>query len=491
MTAASSYPRVPGPANREDFFAQQRRYRRKTWQLTSLCALGVLLMGIPLSVVISPLVWAAATIGADLMNLVVRTPDAGSAVFQVLDRVLGTSGPTPMNAMATLSAALVLPGVLAIGAAWTGLRLLMRHDGAETVAVELGARAPSDTDFEEHQLANVVEEMAMAAGVRPPRVRLLDTQAVNAGAVGASHDDAIVLVSRGLLEQLDRDETQAVLAHVIGSIGNGDLPASLTMIQMAEALGLVSTLLGAPISRRARAAFAELARLAFVRRGDTESRRRRLRALLALATGDAGADESGSGRTRLRDVLTLPFLMAQAAFWINERIFVGLAVGPPLAYMWRARRYLADATAVQLTRAPDALARALVHLAAQDDAIPGAAWCAHLFVIGRNAARGRGGSGGEAGADAVGSILPFDPPLARRLDHLRAAGATIQSPARPPRSPAATALLVAIGGPLLALIVLLLGTVAVLLVYVALAIDMLFLLPVAGGLHVLLRWLAR
>src|SRR5258706_14473584 len=78
----------------------------------------------------------------------------------------------------------------------------------------------------------------------------------------------------------------------------------------------------------------------------------------------------------------LPFLMARGAFMMNRVIFGMLAVNPLLRRRWRARQYLADATAVELTRNPTALARALRILGERASIPAGAAWAAHLFVAG-------------------------------------------------------------------------------------------------------------
>ena len=63
---------VPGPVDRETFFAAQARNRRATWRLTALCLVGVLLMGIPISAIITPLVFAALFLVANLANLAWR-----------------------------------------------------------------------------------------------------------------------------------------------------------------------------------------------------------------------------------------------------------------------------------------------------------------------------------------------------------------------------------------------------------------------------------
>ncbi|MGH8473825.1 MAG: hypothetical protein ACREVJ_15530 [Gammaproteobacteria bacterium] len=66
---------MPGPTDREHFFAAQLRNRRATWRLTALCLLGGVLLGLAMSEVISPIVGAAIVILNDLLNLVVPTPD--------------------------------------------------------------------------------------------------------------------------------------------------------------------------------------------------------------------------------------------------------------------------------------------------------------------------------------------------------------------------------------------------------------------------------
>ena len=76
---------------------------------------------------------------------------------------------------------------------------------------------------------------------------LLDGQIANAAVVGSSPEDAVVVVSRRLLDEMDRDETQGILAHQIASIGNGDLGIALSMVTVFRTFGLVNTLLDAPI----------------------------------------------------------------------------------------------------------------------------------------------------------------------------------------------------------------------------------------------------
>ena len=87
------------------------------------------------------------------------------------------------------------------------------------------ARGLRGTGIWRSQLVNVVQEMAIAAGIPAPEVRLLDAKVANAAAARTDATASYVVVGRRLLDEFDREETEGLLAHLIGSIGNGDLGA--------------------------------------------------------------------------------------------------------------------------------------------------------------------------------------------------------------------------------------------------------------------------
>ncbi len=196
---------VPGPADREHFLAAQARNRRATWRLTALAPLAVVLMGVPMSVVISPLVYAALFVLNDAVNLVVPTPDLLYLAAHLDQNPSWTVLPE-LTRNALVFAALVLSGSVVMLLAWLGARVLFLSAGPDGILRALGAREPRMGDLEEQQLRNVVAEMAIAGGVKPPRVLLLDGTAANAAAVGSSPDDATIIVSRRLLDELDRED---------------------------------------------------------------------------------------------------------------------------------------------------------------------------------------------------------------------------------------------------------------------------------------------
>ena len=99
---------------------------------------------------------------------------------------------------------------------------------------------------------NLAAEIALAGGLPPPQVHVVDSPLANAAVTGGSPDDAAVVVSRGLLDGLGREETQGVVAHLVGRVGNGDLAIARTIASLYYTLGLCSAVLTAPTDRRAR-----------------------------------------------------------------------------------------------------------------------------------------------------------------------------------------------------------------------------------------------
>jgi len=109
--------------------------------------------------------------------------------------------------------------VFAVGYAPVLVRTWVR--GASMVTARAGARAVSSPH--ERRAANVVEEVAIAAGAPVPAVAIIDDAALNCMTAGSKPTDATIAVTTGLLGALDRQELQAVAAHELAHIINGDL----------------------------------------------------------------------------------------------------------------------------------------------------------------------------------------------------------------------------------------------------------------------------
>ncbi len=362
------------------FFDEQRRNRRATWRLAAASVLGVLAMGVPVSLVITPLVYGAILIVAEFINLVhpfpavVTQPIAGAidVLRSALDSDRRHVGP-PMTQLAMLAAAAVVPGMTVMLLLWLKVRSAA-HTTAGRLLRALNARDVRAGDFEETQLRNVVEEMAIAAGLPAPGLHVIDASATNAAIVGSSERDAVLVVSRGLLDDFSRDETQAVVAHLVGSAGNGDLEIAADLDALFQIPG-------------------------------------RLTAFLDAHAGTTGADDDNPGwRT--------PVMLASQSVKWTLLLCTAIFVGPLLALLWRARRHLADATAVQLTRNPESLWQALAHVSRSDGVIDGSAPASYLFIVGPQGADDKMGTN---------SFVAFHPPTGVRLRRIEREGAASRS----------------------------------------------------------------
>ncbi|MGD9108525.1 MAG: zinc metalloprotease HtpX [Gammaproteobacteria bacterium] len=96
----------------------------------------------------------------------------------------------------------------------------------------------------EQQLYNVVEEMKIAAGMRyMPKVYLIEADYMNAFASGYSEKSALIAITRGLLQKLDRDELAAVMAHELSHIRHGDIKLTLTASVLSSLMLIVVDIL--------------------------------------------------------------------------------------------------------------------------------------------------------------------------------------------------------------------------------------------------------
>lgn len=212
--------------------------------------------------------------------------------------------------------ALVAGGTLVVIFLGSLFKTLALRSGGATVARSVGGvRVDSDTTNPgERRLLNVVEEMAIASGVRVPEVYLLPEDGINAFAAGWTADDAAIAVTQGALNTLTRDELQGVIAHEFSHILNGDMRINLRLIGL-----LFGILLLAIIGR------VLLQSLRF------------------------------SGGSRSRGKNSGGIVVAMLALGLTLLIvgYVGVLFGRLIqAAVSRQREFLADASAVQFTRNP-------------------------------------------------------------------------------------------------------------------------------------------
>jgi Zn-dependent protease with chaperone function len=407
---------------------------------------AVAVAGLPLCVVIAPLLLGGALVIARVVDLVAPLGAAEWAVLHdaifvgptIYRKLVGQETAISWRALAVIYAA---PGAALMLVTWPFVRLLSRRAGVGSLLHRLHSRAPDPSRLSEQQMVNVVAEMAVAAGVSPPSVRVIDSPTVNAVAVGLTTDDATVLVTSGFLERLDRDERQAMVAHLVGSVGNGDLEIAATIFSVFETWALVAALLETPLSAKRRALVRKFARLAYQEargRAAASEARAVIDALLAGAGPDAEdflsmveSIQPTSVRNGCYTVLVkVPLIAVVGLSTIAARestnLFTLLVFGPWLAAMWRARRRLADATAVQLTRNPFALASAVRTLATCDVEVPGGWPVYFLFPVWVPVTNQAASEFTGASANVVGMRLDPEP----RLRQLAALGASMDADAR-------------------------------------------------------------
>ena len=213
--------------------------------------------------------------------------------------------------------------VLVLGGTVYKLRKLSR--GGTVVAEELGGQRllAAHADAAQRRLLNVVEEMALAAGLPLPRVYVLPEYGINAFAAGLHRRDAVIGITQGALQALNRDELQAVVAHEFSHILNGDMRLNMHLTGLLHGLMMIG-LVGH-----------------------------------WLVLGPRR-----SHKVRENDVAQGWFVFG----WLGTLLGLGLMVlggvgtllaGWIQAAVSRQREYLADASAVQFTRQKDGLVGAL------------------------------------------------------------------------------------------------------------------------------------
>lgn len=258
-------------------------------------------------------------------------------------------------------------GLLAmVSVGWSGLSLAF---GDKMVLTMANAKEIDKADAP--QLYNVVEEMSIAAGVPMPRVMVLETDALNAFATGTKPGKGTIAVTRGLLNSLNRDELQGVVAHEMAHLANLD---TRYMVVVGVTVGLIALICDMVLRSMAWG------------RGNRSS----------------SSDKKGGGAAILIILLIVVAILAPIA-----AKFVQMAVS-------RQREYLADATSVQFTRNPNGLISALGKLAEKAEPFPGVSRATqHLFIVNPVQTFTRKSS----------ALLATHPDIADRIARLRNLGA--------------------------------------------------------------------
>ena len=272
------------------------------------------------------------------------------AIAWAIDYLLLGTGP--------VGAAVVGLGIalIALGVAW--------FSGSKVVLSAARARAPDPNRPNERMLTDIVAGVAIAAGLPPPKVYVIDDPAPNAFATGRRPEDGVTAFTTGLLEKMTRPQIEAVAAHELSHIANRDALIGVVAAVLVGTLLIVSRLV--------------------------------LRSLF-YGGGRRRSGRSGGGG---------PLLLVGLAAVVVAPLFAMLlrfAVS-------RRRESLADANAVRLTRNPDAMIGALQVLAGDESTVDFAHGLAsHLWIEEPEGGRG----------SWLDRLTATHPPIPERIEALR------------------------------------------------------------------------
>jgi len=330
-----------------DFFEAQDQARRKTKSLIFLFILAVLTMG--------TLIYLGVSFA------LVSQVDSNLPLISI-ERFF-----TVVGLVALFVAVCSLWKVSALKAGGSSIALML---GGTKVPAE-----PNDPKLQQYR--NIVEEMAIASGIRIPEIFVLKDEAgINAFAAGYTPQNAAIAVSQGCLDQLDRDELQGVVAHEYSHILNGDMRINSRMI------GVLFGLLALAVIGQ------------FALRGFAFSGRRRSR-----------RDSKGGG-----GVVVIIAIVVMIVGYIG--VFFGRLIQSAIS---RQREFLADAAAVQFTRNPGGIANALrkIQRYASGSRIenPDAMEASHLFFS-------------NALTSSFANVFSTHPPLEKRIAAIDPTGTT-------------------------------------------------------------------
>jgi Zn-dependent protease with chaperone function len=263
--------------------------------------------------------------------------------------------------------ALSVGSVLAVVGVGTAVKFAQMSHGGAAVAQAMGGIQvdPGSSDPDERRILNVVEEMAIASGVRVPPVYLMEDQTINAFAAGNSEQDSVIGVTRGCIHALSRDELQGVMAHEFSHIFHRDTRLNMRLVAWLGGIFAVS-MVGRILIRS--------------QMYSRPSRDKNSNAAIGLGIGVA------------------LFIIGIVGYFFGRIIQSAVS---------RQREFLADASAVQYTRNPDGIAGALEKIArgaGSQLSAPAAAEFSHFFF-----------------ANGIASLFSTHPPIEDRIARIRGA----------------------------------------------------------------------
>lgn len=224
------------------------------------------------------------------------------------------------------------PGLLYVAVAFSLFMNISAYWFSAKVAIaSAGAHEADEREFRE--LHRLVENLAITAGLPKPRVYVIDDPAPNAFAAGRDPKHAVIAVTTGLLQRLDRSELEGVLAHELAHIGNRDILVMTVAVVLAGFLAMLADI------------------------------------FLRMSFFGGGGNRDGKGNAIFAVITIVGIILAPIAAQLIQ-----MAIS-------RRREFLADASGALLTRYPDGLASALQKISSYEAPMARASHAtAHLFI---------------------------------------------------------------------------------------------------------------
>src|SRR3989339_452776 len=245
-------------------------------------------------------------------------------IFLVFITTLGWFFSKVYGNPAIFAIAFILSVVMSLGSYWFSDKIVVATTGARPLS-----------EKEAPEVYNIVENLAITAGLPKPRIFIVDSVQPNAFATGRNAEHAIVAVTTGILQIMSRSELEGVIAHEMSHIGNRDMLVSTVVVVLVGVVQLLSDI------------------------------------FLRQMRWGIGGNDRDRGQAQMVFVL----------------IGIALAILSPIAAMLiqlavsRKREYLADASGALLTRYPDGLASALQKISADPTPLKAATNAtAHLYI---------------------------------------------------------------------------------------------------------------
>ncbi len=270
------------------------------------------------------------------------------AVGWIFSQALGSN--------AILYLAVILSVGMSISSYWFSDKIVLSMAGAKPIEKQ-----------DNPELYRIVENLCITAGLPVPKIYIIEEAQLNAFATGRDKNHAVVAVTRGLLERLDKNELQGVLAHELSHIGNKDMLVSTVVVVLAGVVALMANF---------------FLRISF------------------FGGGRRGNDREGNAGAMLMVLGLIAAILAPIAATL-----IKLAIS-------RKREFLADADGALLTRYPEGLASALEKISADVTPMKTANTAtAHLYIDSP--------FNEKQGQNWIVNLFSTHPPIEERIKALR------------------------------------------------------------------------